>query len=622
MTLINISNKSPILSNLSQQLGQLEDLQRKIGTGRESDTYSGLGTKRTTSLNMRAQVSKIEAYQTTISDVNIRMDLMLTSLDRLDQIAADTRNEALPLGFSLQNGEQTVEQLGAGARLDEAINLLNQDVNGRYLFAGRATNIKPVQTENVIMNGQGTQAGFTQLADERLLADLGGALTDTQITGRVDLSVATDTVSLTQSGGTFGFQFNAQSFFSSNPAAIAVAPPAGAPPASNVQFLAVPTQGDQVRFTLDLPDGSQSVVTLTATTSTPVRDDEFLIGADVNTTAQNFLASAQNALNLEARTTLAAASRVQAGSDFFDSDPPLRVTPALTERIGVNTVTDTVTLSENSSSFGYSFATPAFAASNAGTVTLTPPAGTPASGTIQFTSAPSDGDTYDVNLNDDQGNPVTIQLTAIAAGPPNPGEFVLDADLTVTAANFDAAFQAALDAQAGPEIAAATSLAADSVNTVRWYVGETGTDDPRDTALARIDDDVSIGYGARANEGPLSSVVKQLAVFSSFTFDMADETSSQRYNAIASRVRENLADPSGRNLPRAISTDINLAQNLAASTNSRHDDAIGILGNIVSDIESANTEEAAVRLLKLQTQLQASYSVTATLNRLSLVNFL
>jgi flagellar hook-associated protein 3 FlgL len=317
MTLINISNSSPILSTLGRQLDTLEDLQRQIGSGRLSETYSGLGAKRSTSLDLRGQAAKIESYQTTLDDVNIRLDLMLTSLNRLDQIAADTRNEALPLGFSLQNGQQTAEQLGASARLDEAINLLNQDVNGRYLFSGRTTNVKPVQRESIIINGQGTQAGFNQVASERLLADLGGALTSSSITGRVDLAAATDTVTLTQSGGVFGFQFNAQSFFSSNTAAITAGAPAGVPPSSAIQFLAVPSEGDEIRMTLDLPDGSQSVITLSATSTTPLRDDQFAIGADVNTTAQNFLTAAQNALNLEARTNLAAASRVQAGNDFF-----------------------------------------------------------------------------------------------------------------------------------------------------------------------------------------------------------------------------------------------------------------------------------------------------------------
>jgi flagellar hook-associated protein 3 FlgL len=307
---------------------------------------------------------------------------------------------------------------------------------------------------------------------------------------------------------------------------------------------------------------------------------------------------------------------------FFDADPPLRVAPALTERIATNTVGDTTTFTENTSLYGYSFATPAFAASDPGTVTLTAPAGTPPTGSVQFTSIPGNGDTYDINVLDDQGNPVTIQLTAVNAGPPGPGEFVLDADLTVTAANFDAAFQTALDTQAGPEIGAATTLAADAVNTVRWYVGETGLDDPRQTALARIDDDVNFGYGARANEMALSTVVKELAVFSSFTFDINDTTAAERYNALSSRIRQNLADPTGRTLPRSVSTDIGLAQNTAEKTRQRHQDALGILNNIVGEIEGANTEEAAVRLLKLQTQLQASYSVTASLNRLSLVNYL
>ena len=46
------------------------------------------------------------------------------------------------------------------------------------------------------------------------------------------------------------------------------------------------------------------------------------------------------------------------------------------------------------------------------------------------------------------------------------------------------------------------------------------------------------------------------------------------------------------------------------------------LGGLLSDIESVNREEVAVSLTTLQTQLEASYQVTARLSQLSLTNYL
>ena len=48
--------------------------------------------------------------------------------------------------------------------------------------------------------------------------------------------------------------------------------------------------------------------------------------------------------------------------------------------------------------------------------------------------------------------------------------------------------------------AATGMVAGTAANTVIWYTGETGTDPARSTATARIDQSLSVSYGARANE--------------------------------------------------------------------------------------------------------------------------
>ena len=46
-------------------------------------------------------------------------------------------------------------------------------------------------------------------------------------------------------------------------------------------------------------------------------------------------------------------------------------------------------------------------------------------------------------------------------------------------------------------------VAGTAANTVIWYTGETGTDPARGTAVARIDQSITVQYGARANEQAL-----------------------------------------------------------------------------------------------------------------------
>jgi flagellar hook-associated protein 3 FlgL len=47
---------------------------------------------------------------------------------------------------------------------------------------------------------------------------------------------------------------------------------------------------------------------------------------------------------------------------------------------------------------------------------------------------------------------------------------------------------------------ATTLVAGTPANTVFWYTGENGADSPRGTAVARVDQSISVQYGARANE--------------------------------------------------------------------------------------------------------------------------
>ena len=51
-----------------------------------------------------------------------------------------------------------------------------------------------------------------------------------------------------------------------------------------------------------------------------------------------------------------------------------------------------------------------------------------------------------------------------------------------------------------PFYAATGMVAGTAANTVIWYTGETGTDPARSTATAKIDQSLSVSYGARANE--------------------------------------------------------------------------------------------------------------------------
>ncbi len=69
-----------------------------------------------------------------------------------------------------------------------------------------------------------------------------------------------------------------------------------------------------------------------------------------------------------------------------------------------------------------------------------------------------------------------------------------------------------------------------SADTVQWYRGQNDAVDPsdpttipREQVRARIDRDLDVGYGVRANEEGLRAVVQNLAILVSDTFQAKDD---------------------------------------------------------------------------------------------------
>ena len=173
MALSSISASTGINRTISESREALFDLQRQLATGKTVTSYGALGQDRSKILSLRSELSQIDGYQSTISQVNIRLEVLQQSLGRLREVASETRSDAFVSGFDLVSGGQTLYQLTTVSRLDEVISLLNAEVGDRYLAGGRETEQPPVLTPDVILNGSGGLAGFNQIAQERRQADLG-----------------------------------------------------------------------------------------------------------------------------------------------------------------------------------------------------------------------------------------------------------------------------------------------------------------------------------------------------------------------------------------------------------------------------------------------------------------
>lgn len=314
------AQSSAAIQMLVKMRAQMNDLQRQISTGQKSNTYAGLGLDRGLTIGLRAQLSAANAYTDTITNVGTRISIAQTALGRVGNVGNTMRSTILQANAAGTSAGTL--QATAKTSLDELLGLLNTQAGDRYLFSGRDTDKPTVESISHILDGDGSRAGLKQLISERLQADLG-----TAGTGRLTISSPTATsVSLDDEASPFGVKLASAASTLSN---ATVTGPTGTPPSNmTVDFTGVPNEGETLTLRVTLPDGSTENVTLTATTKSPPGDNQFTIGATAADTATNFQAALTTSVDKLAKTSLTAASAVQASNEFFDADlnnPPLRV---------------------------------------------------------------------------------------------------------------------------------------------------------------------------------------------------------------------------------------------------------------------------------------------------------
>ena len=307
------------MSLISKMQERFATLQTQLATGQKASTLAEMGSDRYFDLSIRSRISRIEGYKNNVDMVNVRLEVLDQVVSRLDKVESDARSSMSPSNYGSSNiNFGTVPSL-ARSNLDEVINLLNTDVDGRYLFGGGKVDQKPVETTSTILDGAAGKAGFKQIAAERLAADQGTG------TGRLTLTQTTNNVALAEDAAhPFGFKLSTLTTTSAN---LTLTVPSGAAPRSlNIEVTSQPLDGETVTLGLTLPDGTEEQIVLKAVTGAPAAG-EFQIGATVDDTAANLAAVLDTSIQTMADTELVSASNFAAADNFFNAQgqPVLRV---------------------------------------------------------------------------------------------------------------------------------------------------------------------------------------------------------------------------------------------------------------------------------------------------------
>jgi flagellar hook-associated protein 3 FlgL len=299
----------------TNMMNQLDTLSQELGSGEAAQTYSGLGSQAGLALALGAQLSDINGYSSSATTVSTTLSVAQSALSQLGDASSAVQQSVSQQGsFSLDNSGQTSVQESAASYFGQIVSLLNTQVGTNYIFSGSALNQPSVANANEILNGNGAQAGLTQIVSERQQADQG-----TTGLGRLTVGGAGSTVTLGADGSPFGFQLAS---VNSGLSGATASGPSGTPPSISVALGSNPAAGNTIEFNLTLPDGSSQTISLQATTDSSPGTNQFTIGASAATTAANLRSALTSSITTLAQTALPAASAIAAANGYFGSDPP------------------------------------------------------------------------------------------------------------------------------------------------------------------------------------------------------------------------------------------------------------------------------------------------------------
>jgi len=139
----NFAENQLTLFYLSNTQQKLVDTQNQISTGKVADSFAGIGSDSSRLVSLQSTETRVNQYVSNANIVDQRLASMETDTSQIFSIASKFKT----LLVNGLNADQSNDlNLGQQAQnlLDQVTGLLNSQLDGRYLFAGSATDTAPV----------------------------------------------------------------------------------------------------------------------------------------------------------------------------------------------------------------------------------------------------------------------------------------------------------------------------------------------------------------------------------------------------------------------------------------------------------------------------------------------
>lgn len=126
-------------------------LSEEFATGKSSNLTERLGGDFTYLADLESSLNRLDSYMVANSEVQLFATTTQGSLDKVQSQVQAMRNDILTLSPAMD--ADNAEQFGTQAkqRMSSAISLFNTSVGGRTIFAGTATDTKPLNDADTMM---------------------------------------------------------------------------------------------------------------------------------------------------------------------------------------------------------------------------------------------------------------------------------------------------------------------------------------------------------------------------------------------------------------------------------------------------------------------------------------
>jgi flagellin-like hook-associated protein FlgL len=148
MSSINLTARIGL--NAAQLRDRITVLGEQVSTGRKGKTYAAVGVDAPKAIDLRAEIGRRETYQTTVTQTLSKIRVSQDVLDRIGAIAQKfTASSAKLLGAARPEEIQTQAAQAQDAMVEVAT-LLNEQLNGEYLFGGSDSHNPPIPNPQTI----------------------------------------------------------------------------------------------------------------------------------------------------------------------------------------------------------------------------------------------------------------------------------------------------------------------------------------------------------------------------------------------------------------------------------------------------------------------------------------